>query len=71
MLEYTGVDPAQEFGKKKEELQASIGAREPRTDDPGSLVLSDTGQFEMINQRVTEWDHRGWAVEVGSGRLLH
>ena len=33
---YTGVDPKQEFGNKKEEQQASIGAREPRTGDPGT-----------------------------------
>ena len=33
-LNYTGVDPKQESGNKKEEQQASIGARGPRTGDP-------------------------------------
>ena len=33
-MNYTGVDPKQEFGNKKEEPQASTGAREPRTGDP-------------------------------------
>ena len=31
--------PQSRIGNKKEEPQASIGAREPRTGDPGSPVL--------------------------------
>ena len=33
-MTYTGFDPKQEFGNKKEEQQASKGAREPRSGDP-------------------------------------
>ena len=33
---YTGDNPKQELGNKKEEPQASIGAREPGKSDPGT-----------------------------------
>ena len=36
LYDYTGVDTKQEFCNKKEEQQASIGARDSRTGDPGT-----------------------------------
>ena len=47
---YTGVDPKQEFGNKKEEQQASEAAIESMTGDPGTDALG----------RITGRDH--WAL---------
>ena len=43
---HTICDPKQGFDNKKEKPRASIGARAPRTGDPGSPVLGHTGNFE-------------------------
>ena len=47
----TVIDPKQEFGNK-EESQAPIGAKEPRTGDPRSTVLGHLS-----------WDY--WAASLG------
>ena len=50
-INYTGVDPTQILGNKKEEQQASVGAREPRTGDPGTgdPVTGEAGEAIGIN----------------------
>ena len=52
---YTVFDPNQEFGNKKEEQQASVGARESRTGDPGKGDPG-TGELDRILGGIT-WVH--------------